>query len=76
VPKARLVERLGVAPSTLNYHLKHLVAQGLLTHGRDGREAIYESAAQDAVVRLLVAYRTTLLDRMVDGFLEGIDALR
>ncbi len=76
VPKSRLVELLGVAPSTLNYHLRHLVDVGLVEVTREGRDAVYVVHDSGAVVRLLVAHRASLLDRLVDAFLEGTDALR
>ena len=74
--KGRLVEAVDVAASTLNYHLAHLVDVGLVTADRDGREAVYRLNDPGAVVRLLITYRSSLLDRLVDAFLEGVDALR
>lgn len=74
--KARLVDALHVAPSTLNYHLKHLLEFGLLSVSKDGRDAVYRTPDPATLVRLLVAYRASLLDRLVDAFLEGTDALR
>lgn len=74
--KADLAAGLAVAASTLNYHLGHLAEAGLVGAGRDGREATYEVADEAAVLRLLVAYRESFLDRLLDNFLEGTDALR
>jgi arsenate reductase len=36
-----LADRLGVPPSTLSFHLEHLVAAGLLQRDRDGRSQVY-----------------------------------
>ncbi len=74
--KTRLTERLDVAPSTLQYHLQHLSEAGLVVAERSGREAVFRIADPEAVVRLLVSYRSSLVDRLVDSFLEGIEAMR
>ena len=39
-----LSEALGVAASTLSFHLKELVNAGLLSQERDGRNLIYRAA--------------------------------
>ena len=74
--KTQMLGDLDAAPSTLNHHLRHLVEAGLLVAARDGREAVYEVGDPDAVLRLLVAYRSSLADRMVDKYLDGMDAMR
>ncbi len=75
-PRSHLLARLEVAPSTLAYHLGHLVAVGLLVDrgtGADARFAVLDAAG---VQRLLTVYRSSLVDRMVDGYLAGLDAMR
>lgn len=51
-----LGERLGVAPSSLSFHLAQLKHAGLVTAIRDGRQIIY--AANFAAMNGLVAYLT------------------
>ena len=51
-----IAERLGVIPSSLSFHLQHLVHAGLITQRRMGRLMIY-AAAYDAMDALL-AYLT------------------
>lgn len=74
--KSEFVEALNAPASTLNYHLRHLTDRTVLDVERDGREAVYRVRDPETVRRLLVAYRSTLLDRMVDAFLETTGALR
>jgi ArsR family transcriptional regulator, arsenate/arsenite/antimonite-responsive transcriptional repressor / arsenate reductase (thioredoxin) len=52
LPAGVLAERLGVPPSTLSFHLDHLVQAGLVRRERDGRSLVY-SLAVDAVHELL-----------------------
>jgi DNA-binding transcriptional ArsR family regulator len=39
-----IAEELGVAATTLSFHLKELVHAGLVSHERDGRFLIYRAA--------------------------------
>jgi len=49
-----IAERLGVAPSSLSFHLTNLVEAGLLSQKREGRQLIY--ATRPATVDSLRAY--------------------
>ncbi len=51
-----IAERLGLAPSSLTFHLQHLHRAGLITQRRVGRSLIY--AADFAAMNGLVAYLT------------------
>ncbi len=51
-----IAARLGVLPSSLTFHLQHLLRAGLLTRRRVGRRLIY--AADFAAMRALLAYLT------------------
>jgi ArsR family transcriptional regulator len=55
-----IAERLGVAPSSLSFHLTNLVEAGLLSQKRAGRQLIY--AAQPATVESLRDYLAGLAD--------------
>lgn len=67
-----LVPKLGVAPSTLSYHLGKLTADAVVRHREDRR---YELANADRVEALFLAYNPTpdLLGRFADlwGSLYG-----
>ena len=49
-----IAERLGVIPSSLSFHLQHLVHAGLITQRRMGRLMIY--GAEYATMNALLAY--------------------
>ena len=53
-----LCEELGVAATTLSFHLKELVHAGLITQQRDGRNLIYRAAYErmNAVLAYLTAH--------------------
>src|SRR5260221_5980684 len=56
LPAGAIGERLGVAPSSLSFHLQQLVHAGLITQRRLSRQLIY-SAEYGAMTELL-AYLT------------------
>lgn len=56
LPAGVVAERLGVPPSSLSFHLQHLVHAGLVTQRRESRRIIY--AAEYGAMNELMAYLT------------------
>ena len=56
LPAGAIAERLGVAPSSLSFHLQQLLHAGLVTQRRLGRQLIY--SAEYAAMNALLAYLT------------------
>jgi ArsR family transcriptional regulator, arsenate/arsenite/antimonite-responsive transcriptional repressor len=56
LPAGIISERLGVAPSSLSFHLQQLVHAGLITQRRLSRQLIY--AAEYGAMNQLLAYLT------------------
>src|SRR3954470_25012438 len=56
LPAGVIAEELGVAPSSLSFHLQQLLHAGLVTQRRIGRQLIY--AAEYETMNVLVAYLT------------------
>ncbi len=56
LPAGRIAERLGLAPSSLTFHLQHLVHAGLIVPRRVSRQIIY--AADFAAMNALIGYLT------------------
>lgn len=56
LPAGNIAEQLGVAPSSLSFHLQQLMHAGLITQRRLGRQLIY--AAEYAAMTELLAYLT------------------
>jgi ArsR family transcriptional regulator len=55
-PAGVIAEQLGVAPSSLSFHLQQLLHAGLVTQRRLGRQLIY--AAEYGTMTALLAYLT------------------
>ena len=56
LPAGAIAERLGVPPSSLSFHLQHLVHAGLITQRRLSRQLIY--AAEYGAMNELLSYLT------------------
>lgn len=56
LPAGSIAERLGVAPSSLSFHLQQLLHAGLVTQRRASRQLIY--AAEYDTMNALLAYLT------------------
>jgi DNA-binding transcriptional ArsR family regulator len=56
LPAGSIAERLGIAPSSLSFHLQQLVHAQLIDQRRLGRQLIYSAAA--AAIDELIAYLT------------------
>ena len=56
LPAGTIAERLGVAPSSLSFHLQQLAHAGLIVQRRFGRQLIY--SAEYAAMNELLAYLT------------------
>lgn len=71
---AVVAETLDIARSTLEWHLDHLVEQGLVTKQRDDRQRVRLTPARPAkTLELLVEIEPSLSERMVDRFTRLVD---
>jgi len=73
---ADVADDLGVARSTLEYHLDRLVEAGLVRKERDARGRVTLVLADpERTVRLLDAVEPSVSDRLVDRFTRLVDNL-
>ena len=56
-----------ISPSTLSYHLKKLLDSGIIIKDSEG---LYYVADEERVARILIRYRQSFLDAMVDSFVR------
>jgi predicted transcriptional regulator len=73
---AAVADDLGVARSTLEWHLDHLVEQNLVTKRRDERDRVTLALSRPAATaRALREIEPTLPERLVDRFTRLVDDL-
>jgi DNA-binding transcriptional ArsR family regulator len=66
-----LLSHFRLAPSTLTFHLKKLLAARVVDAWKHGRETRYRVLEPDLVAKCLLAYRGSFLDDVVDRFAEA-----
>ena len=57
--------------SALSFHMKKLLMSGIVRENRSGSGTTYEIADVDEVVRIIITYRSTFLDNVVDSFVDS-----
>jgi predicted transcriptional regulator len=65
-----LADTLKLPHSTLSFYLKYLVDNAILAKDKIGYENIYTVQDEDRVARVLVAYKSSFLDKLVDKALN------
>jgi len=66
-----ILEKFTVTGATLSYHLKKMCQQGVLAVSREGRESAYDVVEPDKVADLLITYRRSFLDELVESFVAA-----
>ena len=61
-----LADYLKLPHSTLSFYLKYLVDHGILSRERVGYENIYTVHDEERVAKVLIAYKLSFLDKLVD----------
>jgi predicted transcriptional regulator len=61
-----LLEMLEIPPSTLSFYLKHLLNYNIINREKIGYENIYTIKDNELVSRVLITYKSSLLDRLID----------
>ena len=73
-PKAihkEICEHIGKAPSTISFHMKKLIKEGLVEEIAMGKEKAYVVKDEEKVIDLLITYRESFVDRAVDRFIDA-----
>lgn len=65
---------VGVAGSTLSFHLQRLLDSGVLVREREGVSNVYHLAEPDLIRQDLIAYRESFADPDVDRFVREAEA--
>ena len=65
-----LLVKFNIKPSTLSFYLKGLIDKRIVVRRRAGRESSYTLVNPEGIIRVLVNYRPSFFDKLVDRFLE------
>jgi len=64
---AQLKNALQLPPSTLSTYLSILLKKGAILRERKGKENFYSVADEESVIKVLLVYRPSFLDKLVDN---------
>jgi len=65
-----LLKRLRIPPSTLSLYLKYLISRNILKRHKISHENIYTVQDEDRIAKVLMTYRSSFVDRLVDKTLS------
>jgi len=65
-----LAQRLKLSASTVSWHIGRLVASGAVEQEVKDGETVYRVSEPEAVIQLLLTYKTSFVDEIVDRFIE------
>jgi predicted transcriptional regulator len=61
-----IIEQLGLPPSTVSFYIKCLLDNNVIEKTKIGYETIYTLKEEDRISKVLIAYRSSFLDKIVD----------
>jgi predicted transcriptional regulator len=65
-----LLKEFSISKSTLSFHLKKLERADILESVKKGRRKFYRIADPEETARILISYRSSFLDSVVDSFAD------
>lgn len=65
---AAILVKFALAPSTLSFHIKKLVAAQIVALQKSGRENLYTVIEPELVAKVLIQHRASFFDDVIDRF--------
>jgi len=66
----QISKQIGLSPSTTSWHLDKLLEKGVVEKRKKGRKTIYTLTEREKTTSILVKYKRSFFDEMVDNFVE------
>lgn len=66
-----IMDNFDLEPSRLSYYLKKLVDSGIVSQIKEGRSHRYSIVDPELVAKVLITYRPSFLDALVDSFVDS-----
>ena len=67
----QIQKNLGLSPSTVSWYLKRSVESGILHQEKKGRQSHFYITDPETMIKILITYRESFLDKLLDMFIEG-----
>jgi predicted transcriptional regulator len=66
----RIVSELKLSPATTSWYLDKMLESRVVKKRRKGKEVIYSLTKPDELAKVIITYRSSFLDEIVDRFIE------
>jgi predicted transcriptional regulator len=66
-----LLKRLAIPSSTLSFYLKQLIQYNVIKRHHIGREHIFTVTNKEAIMTLLIIYKSSFIDRLIDNVISA-----
>lgn len=67
----QVLSQFTFSKGALSFHMKKLVESGIVTPARSSGGTLYYVNDEDRVARVIITYRATFLDNLVDSFIDS-----
>jgi len=71
----QLAKKLGLAPSTVSFHMQKLIEAGLVKKKRSGKKTYFSLVNKQQAKDLIIGYKKSFVDDLVDSFVEMWEAI-
>ncbi len=61
---------MSFSPATISWYIQNLKDLDLIHNETRGNEVFYSLKDEDEIIKVLIAYKESFLDKMVDRFIE------
>jgi predicted transcriptional regulator len=68
---SKIANNFDLKLSKISYYLSKLVDKGILTKKKSGRNVYYSIIDEEEVANVLISYKPTFLDALVESFIEA-----
>lgn len=66
----KILKMLDVSPSTVSFHLKKLRESGIIEQTKINKENVYYVTDKERIAKILVTYKSSFVDNLVDRFVD------
>ncbi len=70
ITNKELSEKMSLSPATISWYVQDLKDVNLIHNEIKGNEIFYSLKDEDEIIKVLIAYKESFLDKMVDRFIE------
>ncbi len=70
ITNKELSEKMSFSPATISWYIQNLKDLDLIHNETRGNEVFYSLKDEDEIIKVLIAYKESFLDKMVDRFIE------